>query len=189
MEEPSSTATLSQVLRSSCEEVGASDFADESWAPHLVLVERAEARLFALGTIAPAAVVSRKALLSLAAMDRSADLPDTDIAEQWELHLDSRIHQFVEDPEEWPDREVREFLEYCAIVFGVEGDSVPALLSRFHQLPERQRFAIFVKLLNSTRFAYLLREIRAMPKGQDMDIDDPAESMRALMRAHAEDAC
>ncbi len=189
MKEPANTSTLSQVLRSSCDEIGALVVPLDAWTPHLALIECAEARLFALGMIAPAAVVSRKALLSLAAMDGAAELTGTHLVEQWGAHLDARIHQFVEDPKEWPEPDVEDFFNRCAIVFGVEEPTVPALLSKFHVLPERQRFAIFVKLLNSPQFAYLLREIRAMPPGQDMDIDDPAESMRALMRAHAEGAC
>ena len=154
-----------------------------------MLVEHVEHRLFKLGAIAPADAVSAGALRSLGGLALVNGLDGETLVQHWANHVDARIHQFIEAPLEFDGATVQEFLERCAVVFGVESERSLRLLDTFHRMPETQRFGIFVKLLRSPHFGYLKREIAAMPVDEDVEADDPQESMRALMRSLTGESC
>lgn len=93
------------------------------------------------------------------------------------------MQEFAHAPETWRNEPTEEFLRRAAATFGVEDRNVLPLLRDFHSRGEACRFAVQVALLRSPMFEYIGRVLDEMPPEFDMDIDDPQESLRSLIRA------
>jgi hypothetical protein len=152
-----------------------------------VLERSVECHSFQRGALVPIRSVVERGVTGLE--KRLTDgSSDDEVAAAWEAAISVATSDFSIQPESWLDEPSLEFIAVCGRVFGVHDAVVPSLLRTFHSQARSTRFAIFVKLLSSDSFSYLLREIRAMPEESDLDIDDPTDSFRALIRHTCEGA-
>ncbi len=108
-------------------------------------------------------------------------MTDQQLLEHWSSAIEKLALDFGRNPESWVDEDSMEFFRRSAVVFGVEDEAVCMLLRNYHRSPKPARVAIFLPIRRSTLFSYIDREINEMV--HDVEIDDPVESMRSLIRS------
>jgi hypothetical protein len=162
--------------------MGESPVPAETEAPREVLQRNAEYHLFTTATLAPPASCVDKTIAAL--MTEVGTLHDDEaVAGLWSESLIRVLQDFANAPETWSDESTESFLLRAGTTFGVEDAHVLGLLRDFHSRDDACRFAVQVALLRSPMFDYIGRVLDEMPPEFDVDIDDPQESLRSLIRA------
>lgn len=164
--------------------LGESSTPAETAAPRELLQRNAEYHLFTTATLAPPASCVGKTLAVLTAEVGSLRKDaDEAVAELWSGELIRALQDFANAPETWRDEGTSVFLRRAGATFGVEDASVLPLLRDFHSRDEACRFAVQIALMRSPMFDYIGRVLDDLPPEFDVDIDDPQEALRSLIRA------
>jgi hypothetical protein len=136
---------------------------------------------FERGELGPIDAIVARGSATLDAAEDWSSMTDQQLLEHWSSAIEKLALDFGRNPESWVDEDSMEFFRRSAVVFGVEDEAVCMLLRNYHRSPKPARVAIFLPIRRSTLFSYIDREINEMV--HDVEIDDPVESMRSLIRS------
>ena len=144
------------------------------------LTASVEQILFEDAWLVPPRIAATRAVTELAARSEALDGADDDLLQIWHQTVRDRSFAFTIDPSSWSGGDATEFLETCAVCFGVADELAPTLLIEFHQMPAADRYAILTLLSRSHSFASLAPRVAGL--SAEVLLSDPDACFRNLIR-------